>query len=59
MHGMLTSVLADQIVRERSRSYIDGRSRPVASPGLVRRPRPERRGSLRLARHLLVARRAS
>ncbi len=59
MHPMLISALADQIVRERSCSCVNGLSRSFASRGLARGPRPERRGGFRLALRPLVRWRAS
>jgi hypothetical protein len=59
MHPMLISALADQIVRERSCSCVNGLSRSFASRVLARGPRPERRGGFRLAPHPLIPRRAS
>jgi hypothetical protein len=49
MHPMLISALADQIVRERSRSRDHGLSRSLASRGEGRAPRRTRRGGFRLA----------
>jgi len=59
MHPMLISALADQIVRERSCSCVNGPTQSFASRSLARARRPERGGGFRLALHPLIPRRAS